>query len=180
MPGGELATKRYAEAVFDLAERDSSFDSWQSGLERVAAFVSEADIRRALENTRVPQETKQRLVAAGLFDLPRLPLNLARLLVRKGRTALAGDIASLFAAMVEERQGVARARARTAVPLSEAEQAALVRRLEGETGRRIILQTEVDPRIIGGVVVQIGDRLVDASTRAKLAALRDSLVGAVG
>ena len=180
MPAGELAAKRYAAAVFGLAERDSSFESWQLALAEIAAFMREADIRRVIENTRVPQETKQRLVAAGLPSLPGLALNLARLLVRKGRTALAGEIAQQFGQMVEQRQGIARARARTAVALSPAEQEALARRLETETGKRVILETEVDPALIGGLVVQIGDRLVDASTRGRLIALRDNLVGAVG
>jgi F-type H+-transporting ATPase subunit delta len=180
MPAADLAAKRYAQAAFDLASRDGSFDEWASALGQIGAFMSETDIKRALESTRFSQENKQRLVDAGLRSLPRLPLNLARLLARKGRTALAPDIASEFGRLVQERQGVARARALTAVPLSELEKDGLARRLEQQTGLRIVLETEVDPNLLGGVVIQIGDRLVDASTKARLASLRESLVGAVG
>jgi F-type H+-transporting ATPase subunit delta len=180
MAAGELAAKRYAEAAFDLALRDGDLDAWSGALSQIGSFMSEADIRRVLENTRVPQETKQRLIEAGLGNLPKLLLNLARLLVRKNRTALAAEIAAQFARLVEEQRGVAHARAVTAVPLSDQEKQALAQRLERDTGQRAILATEVDPTLIGGVVVQIGDRLVDASTRHRLEALRESLAGAVG
>jgi F-type H+-transporting ATPase subunit delta len=146
----------------------------------MAAFMSEADIRRTLENTRTAPAVKQKLVEAGLGMLPLLVLNLARLLAKKSRTALAPHIAAEFRRLVEEQKGIARARALTAVPLTDLEHEALIRALYERTGKEIVLETEVDPALLGGVVVQIGDRLVDASTRAKLQALRDSLVGAVG
>ena len=66
-----------------------------------------------------------------------------------------------------------------AKPPKTAQRQALARRLGEQTGLRIVLETAVDPRLLGGVVIQIGDRLVDASTRARLEALRQSLVGAV-
>jgi len=106
-------------------------------------------------------------------------LNLAHLLVSKGRTDAAVAIAEQFARLAEEHRGLARAKAITAVPLSEADLQTLTTRLREKTGRQVVLETEVDPSILGGVVVQIGDRLIDGSTRARLEALRDSLVGAV-
>jgi F-type H+-transporting ATPase subunit delta len=108
-----------------------------------------------------------------------MPLNLARLLVRKGRTNLAGDIAAAFRQLVDDESGIAHVYARTAVPIDEAELAALTTRLRDRTGKNVVLETEVDPSLLGGIVIQIGDQLVDASTRARLQALRGSLVGAV-
>jgi F-type H+-transporting ATPase subunit delta len=61
--------------------------------------------------------------------------------------------------------------------MTDAEKAALMARLHEQTGQDVILDIEVDPSLIGGVVVQIGDRLIDASTRAKLQAMREALVG---
>lgn len=174
----DLAAKRYAQAAFELAVEGDSLQQWDAALGQIAEFMSDADVRRVLENTRVAAAAKQQLIEAALGDLPPLPLNLARLLVRKGRTALAGDIALEFRRLREEREGIARVLARTAVPLSEPEREALERRLEEQTGRRVILETEVDPDLLGGIVVQIGDRLVDGSTRARLEALRESLVRA--
>jgi F-type H+-transporting ATPase subunit delta len=177
--GETLAAKRYALAAFELAKEHGDMDAWREGVSQIAEFMSDTEVRRVLENTRVGQEPKQRLIEAALGDLPPLPLNLARLLVRKNRTALALDIAAAFNQLIEEDRGITRARARTAVPLSEAEVEALARRLQEQTGHEVILDVEVDPDVLGGVVVQIGDRLIDASTRARLHALRENLVGAL-
>jgi F-type H+-transporting ATPase subunit delta len=177
--GETLAARRYALAAFEIAKERGEVDSWRTAVDQIAEFMTDPEVRRVLENTRVSQEPKQRLIGAALADLPPLPLNLARLLVRKHRTALAGDIAIAFRQMTEEDRGITRAHARTAVPLSEAEVADLARRLQAQTGNEVILEVEVDPTVLGGVVVQIGDRLIDASTRARLQALRENLVGAL-
>ena len=177
--GETLAAKRYALAAFQIAKEHGDFDSWRDAMAQIAEFMSDAEVRRVLENTRVGQEPKQRLIAAALGDLPALPLNLARLLVRKHRTALAPDIALAFSQLIEEERGITHAHARTAIPLSDAEVADLSRRLQQQTGQEVILDVQVDPSLLGGVVVQIGDRLIDASTRARLHALRESLVGAL-
>ena len=171
----EVAAKRYAQAAFDLAGPDAA--AWTPALDRIAVFLTESDSARVLQNPRVTAETKQEIVEAGLGDLPRLPLNLARLLVRKGRSELARQVADYFGELLAESEGRARARAVTAVELSDQEREDLTRRLRERTGRRILLETSVDPAILGGIVVQIGDRLIDGSTRARLDALRRQLVG---
>jgi F-type H+-transporting ATPase subunit delta len=177
--GVNLAAKRYAVAAFELAQEHNDSDAWLSAVRQIAEFMGDTEVKRVLENTRVGQEPKQRLIEAALGDLPALPLNLARLLVRKNRTALAVDIAGQFERLLEEQRGVARARATTAVPLGDGEREALSQRLAQQTGGEILLETAVDPELLGGVVVQIGDRLIDASTRAKLRALRTSLTRAL-
>ena len=175
----EVAAKRYAQAAFELALESNSFTEWSGALARAAHFLSNGEAAAALQNTRVARDVKHRLIEAGLGDLPRGPLNLAHILVNKGRVGLAGEIAGQFEKMVEDHQGLARARATTAVELSDADRQALLQRLRDSTGRQVLLETDVDPAILGGVVVQIGDRLIDGSTRSRLEALRDSLVGAV-
>jgi F-type H+-transporting ATPase subunit delta len=176
--GENLAAKRYAMAAFELAQEHNDTDAWLSAVRQIGEFMGDPEVRRVLENTRVSQEPKQRLIEAALGDLPVLPLNLARLLVRKNRTALAVDIAEQFEQLLDEQRGVAHARATTAVPLSDADRNALSQRLAQQTGGEVVLETSVDPELLGGVVVQIGDRLIDASTRSKLRALRDNLTRA--
>ena len=171
----EVAAKRYAQAAFGLAGRDAA--AWTAALDRIAVFLTEGDSARVLTNRRVAAETKQEIVEAGLGDLPRLPLNLARLLVQKGRSALARQVADYFGELLAESEGRARASAVTAVELSDQDRENLTQRLRERTGRRILLETSVDPAILGGIVVQIGDRLIDGSTRARLNALRRQLVG---
>jgi F-type H+-transporting ATPase subunit delta len=180
-PGSEVsvAAKRYAQAAFDLAVESGDTRAWELALGMIAGFMADAEVKRVLENGRVTQEAKQHLIEAALGDLPKLPLNLARLLVRKGRTGLAPEIEEYFKRLVEQREGIARVTARTAVPLSDAEQEALSQAISRQTGQRVILDTQVDPALLGGVVVQIGDRLVDGSVKGRLEELRERLVGSV-
>ena len=175
MPATELAAKRYAQAAFELAAQAGNLAEWSGALDEIASFMGDDEVRRVLENTRVAQEAKQQLIEAALADLAPLPLNLARLLVRKSRPTLAGEIAAEFKRLAEAREGVVHARALTAVELSGDERESLARRLREQTGRQIVLETAVEPGLVGGVVVQIGDRLIDASTRGRLAALRKTL-----
>lgn len=177
--GETLAAKRYALAAFQIAQERGNVDAWRDGLAQIAEFMGDPEVRRVLENTRVTPEPKQRLIEAALGDIDPMPLNLARLLLRKHRTSLAGEIALAFNELIEADRGITHAVARTAVPLNDAEKADLARRLQEQTGQEVILQVEVDPSVLGGVIVQIGDRLIDASTRAKLRAMRESLVGAL-
>lgn len=174
-----LAAKRYAHAAFELAVEGKATDTWRSAIDQIAEFMGDGEVKRVLENTRVARTAKQQLIEAALSDLPALPLNFARLLVHKGRTALATDIAREFHILLEEQQGISRAHATTAVPLTDAERETLTENLREQTGNQIVLETDVDPAMLGGVIVQIGDRLVDASTRAKLEALRQNLVGSL-
>ena len=176
----DLAAKRYARAAFELAMEAGDEPAWTEALGRTAAFFGRADVDSVLTNTRVAAAAKQELVTAGLGDLPGLPLNFARLLVVKGRSELAGPIGEAFTALVEERQGIVRAHATTAVALNDRDRRALNGRLAELTHRQVLLDTEVDQAILGGMIVQIGDRLIDGSTRARLRALRASLTGALG
>ena len=179
MPSIEPAARRYALAAFELAQEERSMEAWADALEAIAAFMSEADIKAMLENTRVGQEAKLKLIDAGLNGLPPLALNLARLLVHKGRTSLAPAIAAVYGELLEAEKGIAQARAMTEVILTDEERALLEERLKERTGKQIVLQTEVDESLLCGVLIQIGDQLIDASTRSRLRALRESMVGAV-
>jgi F-type H+-transporting ATPase subunit delta len=179
LPTGDLAAKRYAQAAFELARESNDLNEWSIALSEISEVMSNPDVARVLENTRIASDEKLNFLAQALPNVPPLALNLARLLVRKRRTRLAPEVSAGFRRLADENQRISHARAVTAVPLSDAEREALVNRLQAETGRRILLETQVDSQLLGGVVLQIGDRLIDSSTKAKLEALRQNLVGAV-
>lgn len=179
LAGDAQAARRYALAAYEIAKESSTQEEWRNALVQIAEFMGDREVRAVLENRRVSQEPKQTLIDAALGDLPAMPLNLARLLVRKSRTGLAGAILQAFDLMLEQERGIVRAQARSAVPLSDAEKEVLAQRIESETGNRVILDVEVDPELLGGIVVQIGDKLIDASTRSRLQAMRESLIGAI-
>lgn len=177
--GSDLAAKRYAQAAFELALEANDLATWENALDQIGQFMGEPEVSSVLENTRAAKDAKLQLIEAALNDLPAQPLNLARLLVRKQRTGLAPEIAVQFRAMVQERSGIRHVKASTAVALTETERLQLTARLRETTGHEVVLETAVDPALLGGLVVQIGDRLIDASTRHRLQELRKSLEGSM-
>lgn len=179
MAAGDLAAKRYAQAAFEIARERDELAAWHNAMASISAFLTVPDVKAAMEDARIPLDAKLRVAEQSLTDLGVTQLNFARILVRKGRIVLAAEIADEFNRLVEESEGIVRAIARTAVALSDAERGQLQQNLELRTGKRVLLETEVDPLLLGGLVVQIGDQLIDASTRARLSSLRESLVGAV-
>jgi F-type H+-transporting ATPase subunit delta len=173
----EVAAKRYAQAAFDIAREKNDFDRWSADLEAIADLVAQPGVVDILTSSRVPSEAKGSLLQSGLAGIGPLALNLAHLLVEKGRIALAEDVRAEYQRLLDEHRGMAQATVLTAVPLSEDERQAVVRRLQELTGKEIVLETQVDPEMLGGLVARVGDRLIDGSTRSQLLKLRSRLAG---
>ena len=113
-----------------------------------------------------------------MLDVQPLALNLAKLLIAKGRSLEARYVAISFGEMVDEREGLAHARVTTAVELTPAQVTAISDRLGRALNKRVETTTVVDPSILGGLVVRVGDQMVDGSIRSRLKALRRELQGA--
>jgi F-type H+-transporting ATPase subunit delta len=179
MPAGlESAARRYADAVFDLAQSEGRLDDWDRELELLAAAFSGPGVIPWLSNPSVPADDKQALIDTGLASASEEARNLARLLVTRGRADLAQPILDLYRARLDEVRGIVHATVTTAVPLTEQELAAVGARLTALTHQQVKMETAVDPSIIGGIVVRMGDKLIDGSARARLLALKRRLAGA--
>lgn len=170
--------KRYAEAIFRLAGERREWDQWQKDLATLASLSQEAELVALLENPRIPFERKRQLLGQVAAGVEPLALNLASLLVAKGRLAMMGEIAAEYERLLDAQRGIERAQVVTAIPLEEAEKEELSRRLAQATGRKIRLETEVSSSLIGGLVVRLGDQLLDGSLRARLQTLKKSLLEA--
>jgi F-type H+-transporting ATPase subunit delta len=173
----EVAAKRYAQAAFDIARERDELDRWVEDIRAIVDLAAQPGVVEFLASSRVPFEVKERLLRSGLADVSPLALNLARLLVQKGRIALAGQVRDEYQRLLDEHRGMAQGVVLTAVPLSEEEERAVAQRLGELTGKEIVLERQVDPEILGGLVARVGDRLIDGSTRTRLLALRRQLAG---
>jgi F-type H+-transporting ATPase subunit delta len=173
----EVAAKRYAQAAFDIARERDELDRWVEELRAIADLAAQPGVVEVLASSRVPFEVKERLLRSGLADVSPLALNLARLLVQKGRIALAEQVWDEYQRLLDEHRGRAQALVLTAVPLSGDEERAVAQRLRELTGKEIVLERRVDPEIMGGLVARVGDRLIDGSTRTRLLELRRRLAG---
>ncbi len=173
----ESAARRYAEAAFSVAMRDDTVDAWRGELDSAATIVAEERIGRALANPSIPLETRFATAEATFGGLVgRGVLNLIGLMLRRGRIEELPRLAAEFRRLDDERQGITHATATSASSLTPDEIRALTQRLEQDTGGRVELDVRVDPSLLGGLVVRVGDRLIDGSVRSRLERLRNQLV----
>ena len=174
----DVAAKRYAEAAYLLARERADEDAWSAGLAAMGALFGDDQAKPLFESALVPPSHKLALVERALAGVEPLVLNLARLLVRRRRTSLGPQIAEAFQELLDRAKGISHATVTSAVPLSPDDRRAVEQKLREMTGGEVILDTEVDQGILGGLVVRIGDRLIDGSTRSRLIALKQRLEGA--
>jgi F-type H+-transporting ATPase subunit delta len=164
------AARRYAEALLALSPNQRAVAELRSSLEKLAPVFDRATVA-GLRDPSVPTKQRVDALTAALRSEPDVVRSLMVLLLQTDRIALVPQIALAFGDLVDRREGVAKARITTAVPLKEPEQRELVSRLERESGRKLRASFAVDPALIGGAKVQIGDHLIDSSVHAKLIAL---------
>ena len=174
MAAGSSA-RRHAQAVFQIARDQDRLDKWLEDLDELASAFGDPDLRRVLDSPKVRPDQKQELAAQRLAGLDTLARNLASLLVSKGRVALAEGIASEYRELVDDYRGVGNAEVTTAVALDAEAEKRIADQMSEATGKQIKLTSQVDPDIVGGIVIKIGDMLIDGSTRTKLSAMRSAL-----
>jgi len=174
----EPAARRYAEAAYLIAHEQRRENEWLEGLQAIAALFGDPTAQRFFANSGVPVAAKAQLLEKALAGLPPDILNLARLLLRRQRTRLAPQIAQAYQEILDKEKGISHATVISAVPLTQDELQAVQQKVEEMTGGTVIIETQVDESILGGLIVRIGDRLIDGSTRSRLLALRQRLAGA--
>ncbi len=173
----DSAARRYAEAAFQVAQRDGTVDAWRRELEDASTIVGVPAIGHTLADPSVALEARSASVEAALSRVASRPvLNLIQLMLRRGRIEDLPHVAAEFRRLDNAQKGITIATATSAAPLSGAELTALTQRLEAFTGGQVDLDVHVDPSLLGGLVVQVGDRLIDGSVRGRLERLRNQLV----
>lgn len=170
--------RRYAQAVFELALEEKELERWQSDLQMVVKALEDATFLAALESPKLKLDDKTRLLSARLGDINPLVLNLVRLLITRLGISMIGDIADEYQRLLDSYHGIEPAEVITAVPLDDKDIQKLTENLSALVGKKVVLKPEVDPDIIGGIIARVGGKLLDGSTRSKLAALKRELVGA--
>ena len=171
------AAKRYAQAVFTLAKEQDTLDAWQSDLALLDNIVRDNHVVSYLTNPTITADKKVGAIESTLnSNVQPETRNLVKLLIDRNRAALIPQIREIFDDEVRTERGVAVAIVTTADPLSDAERDVVRDKLESMTGKTVELVLSVDPEIIGGIVIRIGDQVIDGSVRNKLERLRARLV----
>lgn len=171
-------SRKYARALFDVLKASGKTRESLTQLESVASVLErdQPELRTVLSHPRVPPGQKAALVEKVFGKhVSRETMQLLQLLARRGRFPALPGIVSVLDAMVLDAEGKARAIVTSAVPLDDEQKQDVLHRLGTMTGRWIDLTLKVDPRLVGGIVVQVGDRLVNGSVKYQLEQLREGL-----
>ena len=168
----------YAEAVFGLADAAGTLENWSQMLARAADIARNPDMLETMGNPRLTADQLcglfASLVGEALFAESQ---NFIRVLIENRRLPLLPEIREIFEALKNEREGVVEANIVSAFPLDAASLDGLVADLQKRFGRSIQPSVSVDPELIGGVCVQVGDEVIDGSVRGKLSAMVAALKG---
>lgn len=169
---------RYARALFELAQETGQKDSLVAELERAAAaYTASAELQGALENPLVAHAAKRGILTdvADRLALSPTAKNALLLLSDRRRLRALPAIARRLRDLGDLAKGIAHAEVVSAAPLSEGFYMRLQAQLEKSSGKKLVLDRKTDPSLIAGVVVRMGDTVVDGSLRARLDALKTAL-----
>jgi F-type H+-transporting ATPase subunit delta len=169
------AGRRYARAVFDLAQQEGHVDEWRGRLSVLQDVLSDETVAAVLTNPTIPVGTRMELMGVPSKGLDDESINLAKLLIESNRVGEIGAIVDEYEALADAAAGRVRATVTTAIELSAHDRDRVADELSRRLGKEIRLRVEVDPRILGGLKLQYGDRLVDASVATRLQQLRRTL-----
>lgn len=167
--------RRYAEAAFDVAQQDGDPEKWTEDLRQVESLLQRPLVRQYFDDPNVAREEKVETLPRIFGGVRPHVLNLLRVLTIKHRMHLVPAIASEFERLLREARGVREATVTVARPVTPDEREDIARRLGSILGKQVEIQTEVDPSIIGGIVIRVGDQLIDASVAGRLDRLRQEL-----
>lgn len=166
------SARRYAEALFQLADREGAIEPWLRQLQTTAAALSDERLTRALDDPAVPLDQREHAIEAATAEAPAQVRNLVLLLLRRNRLELVRQIAVEYKRLHDRREGITPALVSSAAPLDPDESAAIAEHLRQLTGGQVEIDFRVDPSLLGGVLVRLGDRLLDGTVRGRLERLR--------
>lgn len=169
------AARRYAKAIFELAQQDGEIEEWGRRLARVRQLLTDDRVIAVLTNPTIATERREQLIV-GVAGLDKEATNLARMLIESRRVHDAEAIEDEFQRLSDDAAGRVRATATTAVELSTGVREDIRRDLSERLNKDVRLSVVVDPRILGGLRLQFGDHVIDATVATRLEQLRRRLV----
>lgn len=170
-----LSAQRYAQAIFELAVAHQQTEQWDSDLRLAADVLGDDDFAAFLKHAEVPAERKVAAVNAVLSETHPLVCNLVSLMVSRGGVDAMPAVQESYTRLLDEHLGRRRALVTTAVPPDDDELARITDFVARLAGSAVIVAVQVDESILGGLIVQIGDRLLDGSSATALARMRQSV-----
>lgn len=169
--------RNYAEALFALGEKSGQAPRYADLIDALAAAVQTTpQVQSVLMSPRVPKAEKSRILAGALRDAPRDFVLFLQALVKRGRQYLLREISTEYQGLLDIKLNRIRAGVTLARPADEGLRRSIQVQLARQLGKEIIPSFSVDPAILGGVVVRVGERIHDGSVRRRMTKLRRQLL----
>lgn len=170
----------YAEAVFKLACEQKLLAGWSDALANLDGVVSDVRVQTVIGDPNISAQQLEALVLGVIGDsldagMAKEARNFIQVLAQNGRLGLTSHIRALYEELKREQEGVLEARVISALPVSDAQVKTLIAVLEAKFNRCITTKVEVDPQLIGGVKIVVGDKVIDATVRGRLDAMAATL-----
>ncbi|MCQ2432582.1 MAG: ATP synthase F1 subunit delta [Clostridia bacterium] len=175
-----IACEEYGEALYTLAVQNGRIQEFDQNLSAITQVLkSHPEYVRLLDTPAVPTKEKLTLISEAFAGAEPLVLNFMMILCEKHAVYLVPDCYKVFKRIYFEEHNIAEAVCVTARPLSAAQTSALQTKLQTLTGKTIHLRCDVDPAVIGGIVLRCDGRQFDGTIRAKLETLRHNLASVI-
>ena len=172
-----LSARRYAQALFLIAEKNGDQDQWLADLEVLASSSRNPDFIAFIDSPKIENVKKiEVLKEAFSKSISDLALNLVSLLATRNYVASLSSIADAFQELVDSEKGVERAEIVSAVKLTDGQEKGVVDKLTQMVGKELSVTTYVDESILGGYLARVGDRLLDGSVKTQLEDMRRELL----
>jgi F-type H+-transporting ATPase subunit delta len=174
--------RNYAEALLSLARKADDLQAWGRLIDDVANAMERDDrLRKFLEAPQVSADAKNAVLSKAYEDrAPRLFLRYLQQLVKNRRQMLIPVIATEYRDLVDEVEGRLHAQVTLAKAVDDEQRAEIGRQLSRTLGRTVVPQVRINPNILGGIIVRVGDRVMDGSVRRRLGILRNRMLAAAG
>jgi F-type H+-transporting ATPase subunit delta len=169
------SAKRYAQALFDLAVERDQVDGWAEDLILVDETLRDEELRTFLEHAKIPLQRKISAIGEAFRQVDPMVTNVLSLLVSRGMVDLVSEVSEGYQRLLNELRNREQVEVWSAVPLEDQERERVARVLTGLIDKEVIVESHVDSSMIGGLVIKVGDKLIDGSTRKRLADLGEKL-----
>ena len=177
---GLRVSKRYAQALFKEGKEKNKLDSLQRDMEMLAEVWQQIpEFQKLIDSPIIPRSTKEAAFSDAFQSaIDGVTFSFVQLLIHNSREHLLPDVIDFFGEILDDYNGIIRGEVQSVVPLTEVQLDELKRKLNKMTGRKVILTQTRDKKLLGGFVVKIDDRVIDASLRNQLSRMSEYLIDA--
>jgi F-type H+-transporting ATPase subunit delta len=173
----ETIARNYAETLFELGEQSGNTERYVDLIDAVAAAIEQSPrIQAILMSPKVPKSEKSRMLGQALRSVPREFVLFLQALIKRGRQQILREIATQYLALLDQKLDRVRAGVTLARQPDEKLKRSIQESLSRQLGKQVLPAFSVDPEILGGAIVRVGERVLDGSLRRRMTRLRRQLL----